>query len=174
MTDQSRPQRPELRASHEDRDRVAEQLRIAAGDGRLSMDELDERLEKALTARTTGELVELVTDLPAPAEAPPEQAAKKLVRIQVSQSSTVRDGRWVLPRALEVEVTGGSVTLDLTEAVITAPTLKSTATVRAGTLKILTRPGIVVDADEVTVNAGSVKCVHPRPTDPSPPCSGWR
>ena len=31
-----------LRASHEDRDRVAELLRVAAGDGRLTAEELDE------------------------------------------------------------------------------------------------------------------------------------
>ena len=35
----------ELRASYADRDRVAEQLRIAAGDGRLTAEELDHRLE---------------------------------------------------------------------------------------------------------------------------------
>ena len=47
---------PELRASHEDRDRVVEILRVAAGDGRLTAAELDERLEAALTARTNSEL----------------------------------------------------------------------------------------------------------------------
>jgi Domain of unknown function (DUF1707) len=54
----------ELRASHEDRDWVAEALRVAAGDGRLTADELDQRLEKALTARTMGELAALSRDLP--------------------------------------------------------------------------------------------------------------
>jgi hypothetical protein len=48
---------PEMRASHEDRDRAVDILRIAAGDGRLAADELDERLEAALTARTVGELL---------------------------------------------------------------------------------------------------------------------
>ena len=54
-----------LRVSHEDRDQVAEVLRVAAGDGRLTADELDERLERALTARTYDDLAALVTDLPA-------------------------------------------------------------------------------------------------------------
>src|ERR1700722_17012040 len=53
-----------LRVSHEDRDQVAEALRVAAGDGRLSSDELDERLERALTARTYDELAVLVAHLP--------------------------------------------------------------------------------------------------------------
>ena len=39
-----------LRVSHEDRDQVAEALRVAAGDGRLTSDELDERLERALSS----------------------------------------------------------------------------------------------------------------------------
>src|SRR6266700_4013783 len=58
-----------LRASHADRDRVVEALRIAAGDGRLSAQELDERLELALNALTYAELAALTTDLPATAEA---------------------------------------------------------------------------------------------------------
>jgi hypothetical protein len=55
---------PGLRASHEDRDRVVDVLRVAAGDGRLSAGELDARLESALSARTLGELAGLTADLP--------------------------------------------------------------------------------------------------------------
>src|ERR1035441_2193664 len=55
--------RSELRASHDDRDRVVELLRVSAGDGRLTAEELDQRLELALTARTYGELATLVTEL---------------------------------------------------------------------------------------------------------------
>ena len=43
--------RNELRASHDDRDRVVELLRVSAGDGRLSADELDERCVTAMTVR---------------------------------------------------------------------------------------------------------------------------
>ena len=46
----------ELRASHADRDQVVELLRVAAGDGRLSPEELDDRLERALTAKIYAEL----------------------------------------------------------------------------------------------------------------------
>ena len=56
--------KPELRASDEDRDRAVEILRVAAGDGRLTAAELDERLGAALTARTSGELAALTADLP--------------------------------------------------------------------------------------------------------------
>src|SRR6516225_4341966 len=56
---------PELRASHEDRDRVVDTLRTAGGDGRLTAEELDARVERALSARTQGELAALVADLSA-------------------------------------------------------------------------------------------------------------
>lgn len=52
-----------LRASDADRDRALEVLRIAVGDGRLSIAELNERLEPALSARTLHELAMLTADL---------------------------------------------------------------------------------------------------------------
>ena len=55
---------PDLRAPHADRDRVVEMLRIAAGNSRLSAEELDIRLESALSARTLSALAGLTADLP--------------------------------------------------------------------------------------------------------------
>src|SRR5207302_7912443 len=55
---------PTLRASDADRERVAERLREHAGAGRLSMDELSERLETVFAARTLGELEPPLADLP--------------------------------------------------------------------------------------------------------------
>jgi hypothetical protein len=54
-----------LRASDAERERVAEALRRHHLDGRLDTEELQERLERAYSARTTGELVPLLSDLPA-------------------------------------------------------------------------------------------------------------
>ena len=54
----------ELRVSDADRERIAERLRLAAGEGRITADELEERLERAFGARTAGELEPLVADLP--------------------------------------------------------------------------------------------------------------
>jgi hypothetical protein len=55
-----------LRASDEDRERVADRLRHAAGEGRLLTEELEERLGDVFSARTYGELDAVVSDLPAP------------------------------------------------------------------------------------------------------------
>src|SRR5258708_13662635 len=56
--------RSSLRASDADREQVAERLHQAATEGRLTADELDDRMHHALTARTYGELEPLVKDLP--------------------------------------------------------------------------------------------------------------
>lgn len=62
--------RPLLRASDADRERVAEQLRVAATEGRLTSEELEDRLRSTYLSRTYGQLDELVADLPV-ASAPP-------------------------------------------------------------------------------------------------------
>jgi hypothetical protein len=53
-----------LRASDGERERAAETLRRHHADGRLTTDELDERIERAYAARTLGELDQLFRDLP--------------------------------------------------------------------------------------------------------------
>jgi Domain of unknown function (DUF1707) len=154
----------ELRASHEDRDKVVEVLRAAAGDGRLTAEELDQRLDAALTARTYAELASLTADLPAVPETTvsgPAQKPKDLIRFDLRSGSTRRDGRWVVPRRIEVQVTSGHVTLDFTEAVISQPSLQIHASVSSGSLTLVTRPGIQVDTDEVAIKSGSVQTRAP-------------
>jgi len=151
-----------------DRDRVVELLRVAAGDGRLTPAELDERLEAALTARTYSELAVLTTDLPAASDHPASMIvpeAKELVRIDCGASTATRDGQWVVPQRLEVRVTSGSVKLDLTSAIITSPVLVLDAEVNSGHLLLVTRPGIVVDTDNVAVRSGVVRVQPHRATD---------
>src|SRR6202167_5688260 len=165
----------ELRASHADRDQVVELLRVAAGDGRLSPEELDDRLERALTARTYAELAPLTADLPATpgtAIVPPGTGAvsatpKELVRIHVHGSSASRDGRWIVPKELDVKVKGGGVTLDFTEAVIREPLLRITAEVRGRGVGLITRRGILVEAGDISQHGGSVTL--PEPPGPGVP-----
>ena len=83
-----------LRASDSDREDVAERLRAATAEGRLLAEELEERLEVALNARTYGELDALVVDLPAPPATVPE----------VTEPTT-------LPACLTVNVTVPSLTI---------------------------------------------------------------
>jgi hypothetical protein len=157
--------RGELRASHADRDAVVEQLQIAAGDGRLTAEELDQRLEIALTARTYQELAELTTDLPVaaggPAPPPVPVQARELVTIKVTSGNTVRDGAWVVPQRMDCGVTSGNIRLDFTQAVLSDRVLRIDADVRSGNMTLITRPGIVVDADDVTIGSGNIKVRTP-------------
>jgi len=65
-----------MRASDADREAVAAKLRDHYAEGRLTQEELDERVSVALTAKTFGELRTLTTDLPGPAAVPPRTAAR--------------------------------------------------------------------------------------------------
>jgi class 3 adenylate cyclase len=144
-----------LRASHADRDRVVEMLRTAAGDGRLTADDLDERLEVALTAHTLADLEPLLADLTTVAA--PE--VPDLARIDCASGSAKREESWVVPRRLEINIGSGSVQLDFRQAVIHVSELRIDVQIASGSLKLSTRPGIVVDADDVTVSSGSVTVV---------------
>jgi hypothetical protein len=169
--------RGSLRVSHEDRDQVAEALRVAAGDGRLDSDELDERLEKALSARTYDDLAPLLADLPAAGGALAPLAgplaagmagvvapapAKELLKIHVASGQNQRVGRWAVPARMDLKATSGHIKVDFTQAVITQPTLHIDAEVRSGHILLLTRPGITVDLDDVSVRSGQVKVHDPR------------
>jgi hypothetical protein len=172
--DQARPAasgdgRGALRVSHEDRDEVAEVLRVAAGDRRLSSDELDERLERALTARTYDDLAVLVADLPpaghalapVPGTQLPTAPAKELIKIHVTSGHSQRVGRWTVPARMGLIARSGHIKLDFTQAVITQPTLHIDAEVSSGHIVMITRPGIAVDLDDVSVRSGQVKVRAP-------------
>jgi hypothetical protein len=58
-----------MRASHADREAVAQRLRVGFDEGRLTVDEFDERLAAAYAAVTYGDLVSLTRDLPGPEQA---------------------------------------------------------------------------------------------------------
>jgi hypothetical protein len=57
----------------------------------------------------------------------------------------------VVPRRLELRSSWSDVTLDFTEAIIVADTLLVEMNMRGGALVLVTRPGVVVDADSLTV-----------------------
>jgi hypothetical protein len=149
--------RVELRASHADRDRAVEVLRDAAGDGQLTADELDERVEAALIARTKSELAVLTADLRVSDERP----AKDLVKIDQRFGEVERTGRWVVPQRMRIKATAGNVKLDFTEAVIAHSTLHIEIELGLGAdLLLVTKPGIVVETDDLTVRRGDIKIRH--------------
>jgi hypothetical protein len=114
---------PGLRASDADRERVADVLRQAAGEGRLTFDELDERLGAAFAAKTCAELEPIVGDLPAADHAPVVPAAgyrfdgTPTSRFALSiMGGFGRVGDWVVPGDFTAVTIMGGGQLDLREA----------------------------------------------------------
>lgn len=123
------PEPHKLRASDADRERVAEVLREAAGDGRLTMDELDERLDAVYTAKTYAELEPITHDLPdgvagnAPVPAPSAAADPARFGGEPTSSMAVailggfsRKGDWVVPKDFTAICFMGGGEIDLRDA----------------------------------------------------------
>jgi hypothetical protein len=141
-------QPPDLRVSDADRERVAERLRDAAGEGRLSIEELDERLDRAYSARTAGELAELTTDLPATrsSQLPAVTSARKPRRwlVSVMGGGNLR-GRWRAGRKLTAVslMSGGDV--DLRHADMDFPEVRITAIAIMGGVSVIVPAGVDVE-----------------------------
>jgi hypothetical protein len=158
----------DLRVSHEDRERVAEDLRVAAGDGRLSLEELDQRLDAAFGARTYADLVPLLADLPGSggdtlaalgraAVAAPVPPPKDVVRVKRSGGVLRYEGAWLVPKRLELEAHGGAGLIDFTRAAVSVPVTEIDVRMRGGSLRIIVPPGYAVDANEVSMRGGAVR-----------------
>lgn len=94
----------EMRASDDDRDRIAGVLRDAHADGRLSQDELLERLESTYSARTYRDLDRVVADLPMPR---PQRAIAPLQQRPVTAPTSPGPLRQKARRAARVSLNAG-------------------------------------------------------------------
>jgi hypothetical protein len=81
MSNREELARGHARASDRDRHRVSEELRIHCAEGRLDVEELERRLEQAVSASTIHQLAELLYDLPTVAVADPIDDGPRLARI---------------------------------------------------------------------------------------------
>jgi hypothetical protein len=122
--------RRHLRVSDADREQTADLLRQAAGDGRITFDELDQRLEAAYAARTYGDLTEVTADLPAAGQQPHGAVDTAPGRVPAGRiggkpgsgvsvailGGVDRGGAWVVPPRHSVVALLGGVQLDLREA----------------------------------------------------------
>lgn len=149
----------DLKASDADRERVVTALRDASADGRLTPDELGQRLEAALFARTLGELAALTADLGWPMGHPGKRPlrARSVIRIDQRGGSLAHTGPWSVPRRFELRPVWCDVTLDFTEAVINHDKLRIDMRMKGGALILVTRPGILVDANDLQVRYTDVR-----------------
>ena len=176
MTDDSLP---ELRASDADREHHAEVLRKAAGEGRLTMDELDERLTTVYASRTHNELQRLIADVVVPGDhAHPatrtnrmpirrgEEGSNWLVAIM---SGRERKGRWLVGRNLKViNIMGGS-DLDLNDAELVDDVVTITVVALMGGADIRVPDGLNVELTDFAFMGGNSSNLGEERPDPGGP-----
>jgi hypothetical protein len=155
-----------VRASDAERDAVVGRLNQAAGEGRLTMGEFSERLELAYAARTRGDLVPLLRDLPADAgSAVPATTSGTAVVSGGSQGTDTHwnispiggirhRGRWRVPRhTVAIGVLGG-VDVDLGEAELAGPEVMITKVSIIGGVSVRVPPGMRVEASNFSIIGG--------------------
>jgi hypothetical protein len=132
----------DLRASDSDRDRVLALLAEAMSDGRLTPDEHADRVQRACTARTLGELADLTSDLVAASAQPVRLDGGRVISGIFGPAR--RDGRWVVPETLAVTAMFGEVEIDVTQAILQARHVQLHATVIGGRLRLVVPDGVSV------------------------------
>jgi hypothetical protein len=165
----------ELRASDAERERTADQLRHAAGEGRLTVDELDERLAAAYAARTRGDLQALTADVVVPSVTTDsgltvrrggDEGTKHVISVM---GCADRKGPWRLARSvLNVNVMGGS-DLDLNDAELADDVVELTVVSIMGGSDIRVPEGLNVEVSDFAFMGGNdVILGDPRPNPGGP------
>lgn len=142
-------QTPALRASDAERDQTVTLLRRHAVSGRLTLEEFAHRMDLAFAARTRPELEELTHDLPAEGQPRKRRRAKWLTGVVFG--STVRKGRWRLPRFALLGVLFGDADIDMRKAEIGGPAVTITALVLFGNADFYVPTGVDVDLGGLAV-----------------------
>jgi hypothetical protein len=166
------PERREMRVSDADRDNVASILRDAAGEGRLDLDELDERLSAVYAAKTYGDLEPITRDLPSPSvsSAPTPRGD----RFGGTPTSTMgiailggfeRKGSWVVPETFNAVAFCGGGVVDLREARFSGPQVTIRVYAVMGGVQVL----VPEDADVHVGGVGIMGGFDTKATGPGAP-----
>jgi hypothetical protein len=165
------------RISDTERHQVAEILRQAAGDGRIDLDELDERLEATYAARTYADLVPITHDLPVagPARAPARPENRPAVvdgphseRGIAIMGGFERKGVWTVPEVLTVVCVMGGAELDLREARFAAREVVLNVNAFMGGAEITVNEGTRVVVEGVGIMGGYSGPRHATEADDDP------
>lgn len=183
-----------IRASDTDRDQVAERLREALAEGRLTPAEHEERLDALYKAKTLGELPPITEDLPGPAapgflSSPHRSAFTEPSSMEVLGSEArdlagqskgsenivavfggcERKGRWLVEPRTNVSVLCGGVELDLREAVLSQHEVTVQLAVIMGGVDITVPNGVRVINDTSAILGGADLHSTDQVVDPNAP-----
>jgi hypothetical protein len=155
-------------ASDAERDWTCAQLQEACVQGRLTTEELAERIGRALSARTRSELETLLRDLPAPAGTAALPPAGKRWHLGL-MGSTKRSGRWRVPAESWWTSVMGGCRLDLTKAVFESPVTVINVMAGMGTVEIRVPRGFEVDVIGTALMGGRQVRLEGPPPPPGAP-----
>lgn len=156
----------QLRAADADRDRTAEVLRRAATEGRITFDELDERISRAYAAKTFADLEAVTSDLPGPGVKLPAPATARYQPPEVPagtpapslslaiMSGAKRAGPWLVPPSYTAVAIMGGVELDLRDARFAAAEVTVRAFSLMGSVSITVPEDMAVDVSGIGVMGG--------------------
>jgi Domain of unknown function (DUF1707)/Cell wall-active antibiotics response 4TMS YvqF len=169
MTDPSGDALPELRASDAEREQAAEVLRMAASEGRLNVEELEDRLGSVYEVRTRAELERLIADVDprrlgqGQAITTPGRPGGLTVKEGPGGSRWVisimgghdKRGRWrVAPRCTVLSIMGGS-SIDLNDAELASRVTQVNVYSLVGGSEIRVPHGVNVQVSEFALMGGN-------------------
>ena len=161
-----------IRASDAERDATLDRLSAATGDGRLTLEEFSQRMDRATTAKTRAELDRLVADLPTDVGAASSAVAERgpgRTSWHISPIGGLSvSGPWRMERSVIVVSLIGGADLDLSQAQLAAPEVTLTKVSLVGGVSIGVPPGIRVDASGFSLIGGTRVDAGPEPGPGAP------
>jgi uncharacterized protein DUF1707 len=161
---------PAIRASDAEREQAVERLRAHAVDGRLTLEEFAERIDRAYAARTLDELNELSRDLPeTPLAASAPRGTQTQRRLVAILGGLERRGRFRLAADTTAVTVLGGLELDLRAAEIEAAETKLTVYTVLGGAEITVPEGVDVEVRGISLLGGKEVRTGERPVPPGAP-----
>jgi hypothetical protein len=178
---------PALRASDAERERAADVLREAMTSGRLSIDELDDRMRRVLGAQTRVDLEQLVADVIVPADdrhplaaagtgagtrtprVPVLAGGESTHRIVAVLGGSERKGRWRLATDCSVTCVLGGVELDLTQVELAGHSVELSIFCLLGGTKVTLPPHLNVRITDTAILGGNDIDIVDETPDPGGP-----
>lgn len=168
-----------MRASDADRDEVADRLREALAEGRITPEEHAERIDVVYNAKTYAELEPVLSDLPSgraprpgveprkddPVPPPPPAQSPNLVAIF---SGVERKGRWLAEPTTNITCVFGGADLDFRQAVLSRSEVTVNVTCVFGGVSIVVPPGVRVVGSTTAIFGGN-ELPEDDTTDPDAP-----
>ena len=150
----------------DERERVIQQLSDHFANDRLSLDDLEARMDLAYKAATVTDLQRLTADLPSvtaaapvPVAAPADELAviaPDRERLFAVMSETRRHGAWIVPQRLDLVALMSDTTIDLTQAALPSGIIDIHVRSICAAVKIVVPPGLQV-VSRISSLMGSVR-----------------